>query len=137
MKLRLIFAVSLFLILILLLGTQARFIRAAELGVGLKPITPPITYFLIKGSVSYRFQRLVRPAPGVTVEASNNKIPGYVVRTVTDYAGNYTLSVEPGKYRVRPFDSLGTRFIPPFRLVKVSDQDIEGVSFVGLRRLLR
>ncbi|MGH7203688.1 MAG: carboxypeptidase-like regulatory domain-containing protein [Candidatus Levyibacteriota bacterium] len=128
------------LLFTVVLGTQVAASANAETQNG-KPLTSPVTYFTIKGNVSYQFLKLfglgnnIHPAANVEVTAVG-KFQNVVYETQTDSNGNYTITTQVGgQFLVAPSGGKSKFYAPPFAIVHANhpgqktDVDFKGFAF--------
>lgn len=94
------------------------------------PLTNPISYFTVSGSVIYKLTRGYVPAANVTVTAKSQS--GTTYTTVTGNDGFYSLTVDGGTYLVRPADAFKSIFMPAQRIIEVFS-NLTRVNFVGIK----
>lgn len=132
------FIFGLILAVSLLGGTvfQARAVEMPETC----PTSSPASYFL-KGRVMYWMQAgptpqsIVSPAEGVVIEArriSTDSAVGGRYECTIGRTGAYSMTVEPGRYVVRPLGGVsGVRWFPMMKTKIVDGQQDGGVNFLG------
>jgi len=94
------------------------------------PLTNPISYFTVTGSVIYKLTRGYIPAANVAVNATSQS--GTTYSAVTGNDGYYSMTVNSGTYLVRPSDAFNSIFMPARRIIDVFS-NVSRVNFVGIR----
>lgn len=139
MRQKYITALSLVIAFAVIFSAQLATTASAETKNG-NPLTSPVTFFKISGTVTYKFfkffsnngQRFT-PADDVTVEA-RNIFTNNVYATTTDSNGKYTLTVdEKGVYLVSPTGGDTDVYTPALKAVHATKPGAaNNVNFTGL-----
>lgn len=109
-------------------GFQLKTVQASTTS----PITSPISYFIISGTVKYFYMNSIsKPAANVSILATNTQNSSSSA-SLTNSVGNYSIKVPAGSYIVKASDAKQTVFRPSTILVNVLNANASGINFFGV-----